>query len=240
MAVIGSPRGLESTAFESILAAQRRERANLYADLGTYIAGSSDSPVLSMGGFVIGMATAVVKNGQALNLAVPAEAIQAAINLEREATAMSENDPNAFADVPSAKSLWSDPRATAAQATRKSKNNAESLKLLNALVSDYPNEPILLIGRALVFTSLEFNAEAAADAAAALEMSPRSYRAAVLPTQSSLHEHQIPKGRGSQIRGQNRCHQIRLMVSIQAGPMPPQRITTRSRSLRAGRGFEAQ
>ena len=77
IAVIGSPVGLEGTLSEGIVSAAR----NLMGDTrllqisAAVSTGSSGSPVLDAKGGVIGVASAQIVGGQALNFAMPVEVV---------------------------------------------------------------------------------------------------------------------------------------------------------------------
>ena len=73
--VIGNPRGLEFSISEGIVSAIRddgdgRDLLQITAPISP---GSSGSPVMDADGMVLGIATLVLTNGQALNFAVPSE-----------------------------------------------------------------------------------------------------------------------------------------------------------------------
>jgi Flp pilus assembly protein TadD len=76
--VIGNPEGLEGTVSDGIISAFRSGR-NMIQITAPISPGSSGSPVLDEAGQVIGMATLVSKEGQNLNFAISAEAIEEAI-----------------------------------------------------------------------------------------------------------------------------------------------------------------
>ena len=75
--VVGSPLGLESTVSKGIVSAIRDIPAagNVLQISAPISAGSSGSPVLNMKGQVVGIATFMYKEGQALNFAIPSRTI---------------------------------------------------------------------------------------------------------------------------------------------------------------------
>lgn len=75
--IVGSPFGLESTVSRGIVSAIRRipNFGNILQVSAPISSGSSGSPVLNMKGQVIGVATFMLTEGQALNFAVPSERI---------------------------------------------------------------------------------------------------------------------------------------------------------------------
>lgn len=81
--VVGNPLGLESTVSNGIISAVREIPAfgHILQITAPISLGSSGSPVLNMKGQVIGIATIILTEGQALNFAVPSEKILA---LKRE------------------------------------------------------------------------------------------------------------------------------------------------------------
>jgi len=81
--VVGNPLGLESTVSKGIVSAIREipTFGKILQISAPTSAGSSGSPVLNMKGQVIGVATSTLEEGQALNFAIPSEAI---LNLETE------------------------------------------------------------------------------------------------------------------------------------------------------------
>lgn len=76
--VVGSPFGLESTVSRGIVSAIRKipTFGNILQISAPISAGSSGSPVLNMKGQVIGVATFIIEQGQALNFAIPADKIK--------------------------------------------------------------------------------------------------------------------------------------------------------------------
>lgn len=73
LAVIGSPLGLEGTLSEGIVSAVRElaGQRQLLQITAAISPGSSGSPVLNASGEVIGVAKAIINEGQSLNFAVP-------------------------------------------------------------------------------------------------------------------------------------------------------------------------
>jgi S1-C subfamily serine protease len=82
IAVIGSPLGLEGSLSEGIVSAKRKDAAGRLQWLqitAPISPGSSGSPVLNLNGEVIGVATILIRESQALNFAVPSEAVSALV-----------------------------------------------------------------------------------------------------------------------------------------------------------------
>lgn len=75
--VVGNPRGLEGSFSAGVVSAVRREGTELFIQITAPISpGSSGSPVLGEDGDVVGIAAASVRDGQNLNLAVPASKLK--------------------------------------------------------------------------------------------------------------------------------------------------------------------
>ena len=90
--IIGSPEGLESTVSDGIVSAVRD-----LPDFGSIIQttapishGSSGSPVVNMKGEVIGVASAIMEDGQNLNFVVPAAKI-IELNDDKQAPSITQN-----------------------------------------------------------------------------------------------------------------------------------------------------
>ena len=75
IAIIGSPLGLEGTMSEGIVSAVRELQGDIrkLQITAAISQGSSGSPVMNAQGDVVGIAAALMRNGQALNFAVPVE-----------------------------------------------------------------------------------------------------------------------------------------------------------------------
>ena len=78
--VMGNPLGLEGTFSDGLLSARRVDEGVAYLQITAPISsGSSGGPVLNARGEVVGIATAAMRSGQNLNLAVTARYAQALI-----------------------------------------------------------------------------------------------------------------------------------------------------------------
>lgn len=78
--VMGNPLGLEGTFSDGLLSARRVDEGVAYLQITAPISsGSSGGPVLNARGEVVGIATAVMRSGQNLNLAVTARYAQSLI-----------------------------------------------------------------------------------------------------------------------------------------------------------------
>lgn len=89
--VVGNPLGLESTVSKGIVSAIRDIPAigNVLQISAPISPGSSGSPVLNMKGQVVGIATFILKEGQALNFAIPSKTILG-LRLESQLVKLSE------------------------------------------------------------------------------------------------------------------------------------------------------
>lgn len=99
--VIGNPRGLEGTVSEGIISAKREHgsETKIMQISAPVSSGSSGSPVLNAEGEVCAIATAVVRNAQALNLAVPVESLKNLLNSEATQSAIQNNAVQTFNSV---------------------------------------------------------------------------------------------------------------------------------------------
>ena len=90
IAVIGSPLGLEGTLSEGIVSAVRDllGEQRILQVTAAISPGSSGSPVLKADGDVIGVAMALLREGQSLNFAVPAVAIKMLLARAQENSAV--------------------------------------------------------------------------------------------------------------------------------------------------------
>ena len=101
--VIGNPEGLQGTVSNGIISAFRESGS--YIQITAPVSpGSSGSPVLDDTGQVIGMATLISREGQNLNFAISAEAIEAVV---RSALAQASSTPSATPDENLAWSYYS-------------------------------------------------------------------------------------------------------------------------------------
>lgn len=74
---VGNPKGLEGTLSSGIVSAMRLVGGEKLLQITAPISpGSSGGPVVDETGFVVGVATATLRGGQALNFAVPAKAVE--------------------------------------------------------------------------------------------------------------------------------------------------------------------
>jgi tetratricopeptide (TPR) repeat protein len=174
IAVIGSPLGLEGTLSEGIISAIREEDDKRTLQISAPISpGSSGSPVLNASGEVIGVATAFLTNGQALNLAVPIEVAKSLLlRLSAKPVAFSaqstkqttQDDPNA--------AIIDDPDYGAFYDAVGADNLPKALKLANALVDRYPASDYALDLQVEMLHELGFYSDAITSYQAEIKLKP--------------------------------------------------------------------
>ena len=138
IAVIGSPLGLEGTLTEGIVSAVRELMGDMRVlQISAAIShGSSGSPVLDANGEVIGVARALLREGQALNFAVPAECATRLL-AKGQSTATPKPLGQSAGDTEDA--IFSDPDWRAAVAAQAAGDLVDLLKRSQALVRRYPD-----------------------------------------------------------------------------------------------------
>lgn len=91
--VIGNPEGLENTISSGIVSGRReldgRELLQISAPISH---GSSGGPVLDASSSVVGVAAAMLRDGQNLNFAVPVKALRQLLSAERSPDALTDTD----------------------------------------------------------------------------------------------------------------------------------------------------
>jgi tetratricopeptide (TPR) repeat protein len=172
IAVIGSPLGLEGTVSEGIVSAVR----DLMGDIkviqvtAAISPGSSGSPVMDSKGDVVGIASALLRGGQALNFAVPA-----AYGISLVAKVKSSSVPQSFhqsAKAGGQAAVFSDPDWRATWAAEAATNYVEMLKHAKLLVERYPNFAWGWYGLGSAFGGLNFTADAIAAYKHAIKITP--------------------------------------------------------------------
>ncbi|MGD0651626.1 MAG: trypsin-like peptidase domain-containing protein [Verrucomicrobiia bacterium] len=137
IAVIGSPLGLEGTLSEGIVSAVRELMGDirLLQITAAISPGSSGSPVLDAKGEVIGIASALLRGGQALNLAVPVECATRLFLKVQPSTRLQPLQQSASSGD---EAIYSDPDLRGLAAAIDGGNFSELLKLAQRLVERYP------------------------------------------------------------------------------------------------------
>ncbi len=175
VAVVGSPLGLEGTLSEGIVSAVRDlpTKSRWIQITAALSPGSSGSPVLSASGDVIGVATAELREGQALNFAIPVEAVKELLARTRTT--------DRLLTLPSLakqteEEVFSDPDYKAARTAYTLQNYAAALKSIKVTVARFPNssEAFTMLGD--VFYGLGFMSDAAGAYNTAVRLRPDAWR----------------------------------------------------------------
>src|SRR4029079_9116422 len=96
--VSGNPEGLEGTFSEGIVSSRRKEGSKQFLQITAPIShGSSGGPVMNRYGEVIGLAVAMIKDGQNLNFAVPVSYLAALMTKGGNTPASDRTAPGGFA-----------------------------------------------------------------------------------------------------------------------------------------------
>lgn len=139
VAVIGSPQGLEGTLSEGIVSAVRNleEEGRRIQITAAISPGSSGSPVLNEKGEVVGVATAFLRGGQALNFATPSEAAVKLLNTRSKKLLPFAQAASASGEA-DAEFLRSNEYRAALEAEH-AEDWVEMLKAAQALAARFPN-----------------------------------------------------------------------------------------------------
>ncbi len=171
IAVIGSPLGLEGTVSEGIVSAVRglTNDMRILQITAAVSPGSSGSPVLNGSGAVVGVATALLRDGQSLNFAVPVErAIELTLGKPSSTppTSLSAVRSNGEEDVSMDRDwVW--------YVVAKAKEDyTEALTLIKGIVARHPKNPEGYSQLATVFSLLHFYEDAARAQEAAVQLAP--------------------------------------------------------------------
>lgn len=163
IAVIGSPLGLEGTLSEGIVSAVREYLPDqlLLQVTAAISPGSSGSPVLNAKGDVIGVASALLRGGQALNFAIPAQSV-ADLQAKGGNTPTpkpfftGDNKTGSFLD------LLRDADFRACSEAMEKSDYAEALKRINSVLTRFPKSADAYVQLGRVYTALKFEDEATA------------------------------------------------------------------------------
>jgi hypothetical protein len=173
VAVIGSPLGLEGTLSEGIVSAVRelmgdRKLLQVTAPISP---GSSGSPVLNAKGEVIGIATALLRGGQALNFAVPSEyaaSLMAKVGTTTVPQPLTESATTGSGD----EAIFTDPDYRAACDAEAAGDYVEMLKRAKILVKRYPENATAWFALGCAFAHLKFTDDAIAAYREAIKIKP--------------------------------------------------------------------
>ena len=176
IAVIGSPLGLEGTLSEGIVSAVREIMSDITKlQITAAIShGSSGSPVMNAKGDVVGVASALMQEGQALNFAVPVECVMALMSKIKGTTNL-----QALGSVARSgdELIYSDPDWRAACAAGSNGNYIAVLNHAKQLVARYPEGARAWFALACAFDSLNFTDDAIAAYRQTIKIKPDSVAA---------------------------------------------------------------
>jgi tetratricopeptide (TPR) repeat protein len=171
IAVIGSPLGLEGTLSEGIVSAVRELMGDLklLQVTAAISPGSSGSPVMNAKGDVIGIASALLRGGQALNLAAP---VECANRLMDKAKPSNRPQPLLQSAGSDEDVFYSDPDWRAACAAEAVDDHVMLLKCVKSLVARYPENATARFGLGYMFGRLQFTDDAIAAYRQAVKIKP--------------------------------------------------------------------
>ncbi|OWU64469.1 MAG: hypothetical protein CBB60_009670 [Armatimonadetes bacterium Cent15-Ar3] len=172
IAVIGSPLGLEGTLSEGIVSAVRELMGDMKVLQVTAAIspGSSGSPVLNVKGEVVGVAASLLRGGQSLNFAVPAEC---GVRLMAKIRSSSELHPlNHPANTTGEDAIYYDADWLRAWVAEASKDHVEMLKRTKVLVVRYPENAVAWYALGWAFSNLKFTDDAIAAYLRAIKVNP--------------------------------------------------------------------
>jgi tetratricopeptide (TPR) repeat protein len=164
IAVIGSPLGLEGTLSEGIVSAVRDlpDRDQILQITAAISHGSSGSPVLDAKGEVIGVASALLREGQSLNFAIPIGTARRLLVKGEKAASPKPFSTGANAAAGDIFDLLRDTDYRASYDAMKKGDYAEALKRVKAVLTKFPNSADAYVQLGRVYASLKFNDEATA------------------------------------------------------------------------------
>lgn len=170
--VIGSPLGLEGTVSDGIISAKRElPGKEKWLQITAPIApGSSGSPVLDASSEVLGVATMLIRDGQALNFAVPIEVAKALLaevkpdTVAKPLEKLIRREDNA---------VYGDAEYGEVLAAIDSKDYVQALKLVKSLEKRFPaNVEEFYNLRGIIFYSLKLYEDAIVACQEALKLKP--------------------------------------------------------------------
>ncbi len=173
VAVIGSPFGLEGTVSEGIISGHRdAKKDDQWLQMTAAVSpGSSGSPVVDEKGQVVGVATFVVHNAQALNFARPVVYVS---QLLSEAKQVAEPAP-LWTVVSNPKNvILNDPDFIEAENKLQKDDPTGALKILNTIRPKYPDNETLLFKFGAIYERLNLLDDAVQEYQHALKLDPTS------------------------------------------------------------------
>jgi tetratricopeptide (TPR) repeat protein len=171
IAVIGSPLGLEGTLSEGIVSAERdlEGEFKMLQITAAISPGSSGSPVLNAKGEVVGVARALLQEGQALNFAVPVSYVRALTANSQKTFSVRSFNTTVVSD---ADKIFTDPDWSATFLARDAQDYVELLKHAQALVRRFPESPHAYAVLGEAFERLNFLTEAVTACKEAIKLKP--------------------------------------------------------------------
>jgi putative serine protease PepD len=173
IAVIGSPLGLEGTVSEGIISGHRNAKKDdqLLQITAAVSPGSSGSPVVDENGQVVGVATFLINNAQALNFARPVAYVSELLD---QCKATTEVAPFWTVTANPKNVVLNDPDFLAAENALQKDDAAGALKLLNGIAAKYPENSAFLFKLGAVYQRLNLLDDAVQAYQHALKLEPTS------------------------------------------------------------------
>jgi S1-C subfamily serine protease/Tfp pilus assembly protein PilF len=173
VAVIGSPLGLEGTVSEGIISGHRdAKKDDQWLQMTAPVSpGSSGSPVVDENGKVVGIATFLVYNAQALNFARPVAYVSELLD---ESQATTEVAPFWTIAANPKHIVLNDPDFVAAESALQKDDAAGALKLLNGIAAKYSENEAFLFKLGAVYERLNLLDDAVQAYQHALKLEPTS------------------------------------------------------------------
>ena len=173
IAVIGSPLGLEGTVSDGIISGHRdANKDDQWLQMTAAVSrGSSGSPVVDENGNVIGIATILINNAQALNFARPIAYISELLD---ESKATTEVAPFWTVAANPKNVVLNDPDFVAAENALQKDDAAGALKFLNGIAAKYAENDAFLFKLGAVYERLNLLDDAVQAYQHALKLEPTS------------------------------------------------------------------
>jgi S1-C subfamily serine protease len=173
VAVIGSPLGLEGSVSEGIISGHRNaKKDDQWLQMTAAVSpGSSGSPVVDEGGKVVGIATFLINNAQALNFARPVAYVSELLD---QSKTTSEVAPFWTVAANPKNVVLNDPDFVAAENALQKDDAAGALKLLNSIAAKYSENDAFLFKLGAVYERLNLLDDAVQTYHHALKLEPTS------------------------------------------------------------------